>query len=48
MPHAAVRQSSKARFVIGEPVQGSPCVAAGRMVIAADDGVVYCFGGEKK
>jgi outer membrane protein assembly factor BamB len=35
-------------YEVGQPVQSSPCIAGGRLVIGADDGVVYCFGAEAK
>ena len=30
-------------YEIGQPVQSSPALAGGRLIIGADDGVVYCF-----
>jgi outer membrane protein assembly factor BamB len=32
------------QFETGNGFTGSPAVAAGRLVIADDKGVVYCFG----
>ena len=32
------------RFETGAPITASPAVAAGRLVIGATDGVLYCFG----
>jgi outer membrane protein assembly factor BamB len=34
-------------YEIGRPVGSSPAVADGKVVIGADDGVVYCFGVKK-
>jgi outer membrane protein assembly factor BamB len=31
------------KYEVGQPVQTSPCPAAGRLVMGADDGVIYCF-----
>ena len=31
-------------FVIGAAIVASPSVAAGTLVIGADDGRIYCFG----
>ena len=28
----------------GQPIESSPAVADGRVVIGVDDGAVYCFG----
>ena len=36
------------RYEAGGGFTGSPAVAAGRLVIASDDGVVYCFGEKEK
>ena len=32
------------RFEAGAPVEASPAVAAGRLVIGTMDGTLYCFG----
>ena len=32
------------QYVAGGGFAGSPAVAQGKLVIASDDGVVYCFG----
>ena len=32
-------------YEVGQPVQSSPCIAGGRLVMGADDGVIYGFGG---
>jgi outer membrane protein assembly factor BamB len=29
---------------VGQPIESSPAVADGNVVIGADDGTVYCFG----
>jgi len=31
-------------YEIGQPLQSSPAVSAGRIVIGSNDGGVYCFG----
>jgi outer membrane protein assembly factor BamB len=31
-------------YEIGQPVESSPAVAGGRIVVGSDDGSVYCFG----
>jgi outer membrane protein assembly factor BamB len=31
-------------YEIGSPVSASPAIAAGRVVVGAQDGRVYCFG----
>ncbi len=33
-------------YEVGAPISGSPAVADGRIVIGAEDGNVYCFGGK--
>ena len=30
-------------YEIGQPVQTSPCLAAGRLIMGADDGIIYAF-----
>jgi outer membrane protein assembly factor BamB len=35
-------------YEIGKPIQSSPAIADGKVVIGCDDGVVYCFGEKKK
>ncbi|HXU78075.1 MAG TPA: PQQ-binding-like beta-propeller repeat protein, partial [Methylomirabilota bacterium] len=34
-------------YDIGQPVESSPAITDGRVVIGADDGNVYCFGGKQ-
>jgi outer membrane protein assembly factor BamB len=36
------------RFDAGAGVESSPAVAAGRLVIGAADGTLYCFGAKRK
>ena len=36
------------RFETGAAIAASPAIAAGRLVIGATDGVLYCFGKEVK
>jgi len=31
-------------YEVGQPIESSPAVADGKVVIGADDGNVYCFG----
>jgi len=31
-------------YEIGQPIDSSPAVADGKIVIGSDDGGVYCFG----
>jgi len=31
-------------YELGQPVQSSPAVVDGHLVIGCDDGFVYCFG----
>jgi len=31
-------------YEIGEPIESSPAVAGGRVVVGGNDGGVYCFG----
>jgi outer membrane protein assembly factor BamB len=35
-------------YEIGRAVGSSPAVLDGKVVIGADDGLVYCFGGKEK
>jgi outer membrane protein assembly factor BamB len=34
-------------YEIGQPVESSPAVADGRIILGADDGYIYCFGPKK-
>ncbi len=38
------RQEELWTYEIGQPLQSSPAVSAGRIVIGSNDGGVYCFG----
>jgi outer membrane protein assembly factor BamB len=31
-------------YEVGQPIESSPAVARGKVVIGANDGGVYCFG----
>jgi outer membrane protein assembly factor BamB len=35
------------QYEIGQPVQSSPAVVDGHIVVGAADGSVYCFGDQK-
>ena len=35
-------------YEIGRPIESSPAIAYGRVIVGADDGTVYCFGEKSK
>jgi outer membrane protein assembly factor BamB len=35
-------------YEAGQPIESSPAVAGGRIVIGCEDGNVYCFGAKVK
>jgi outer membrane protein assembly factor BamB len=34
-------------YDLGQPVESSPAVAEGKVIISTDDGTIYCFGESK-